>query len=159
MPIFIFCFLISSRYLVPRDMSVGQFIHILSSRLHLTPGKALFVFVKNTLPQTGKIGHFIYLKNATYVLLSMQLRCPTNMWHCLQQAVSIQSMNLTRMMMVFCICATAARKPLANLYHPFPWIFDFMSVFLCMNNSMRTCLRGLTMILMYKLFFCFVNYI
>lgn len=43
------------RYLVPKDMSVGQFIHILSSRLHLTPGKALFVFVKNTLPQTGTI--------------------------------------------------------------------------------------------------------
>ena len=42
------------RYLVPRDMSVGHFIYILSSRLHLAPGKALFVFVKNTLPQTGK---------------------------------------------------------------------------------------------------------
>ncbi|KAL6190767.1 hypothetical protein ACLB2K_037161 [Fragaria x ananassa] len=41
------------KYLVPRDMSVGQFIHILSSRLQLTPGKALFVFVKNTLPQTA----------------------------------------------------------------------------------------------------------
>lgn len=40
------------RFLVPRDMSVGQFIHILSGRLHLAPGKALFVFVKNTLPQT-----------------------------------------------------------------------------------------------------------
>ena len=35
-------------------MSVGQFIHILSIRLHLTPGKALFVFVENTLPQTGR---------------------------------------------------------------------------------------------------------
>lgn len=34
-------------------MSVGQFIHILSGRLELAPGKALFVFVKNTLPQTG----------------------------------------------------------------------------------------------------------
>ncbi|XP_062173480.1 autophagy-related protein 8i [Alnus glutinosa] len=43
------------KYLVPRDMSVGQFIHILSSRLHLTPGKALFVFVKNTLPQTASL--------------------------------------------------------------------------------------------------------
>ncbi|KAG0470600.1 hypothetical protein HPP92_017300 [Vanilla planifolia] len=40
------------KYLVPRDMSVGQFIHILSGRLHLAPGKALFVFVKNTLPRT-----------------------------------------------------------------------------------------------------------
>lgn len=46
-------FLFGDRYLVPREMSVGQFIHILSSRLHLDPGKALFVFVKNTLPQTG----------------------------------------------------------------------------------------------------------
>jgi hypothetical protein len=45
---------LSFRYLVPRDMSVGQFIHILSNRLRLTPGKALFIFVKNTLPQTGK---------------------------------------------------------------------------------------------------------
>ena len=43
-----------NRFLVPRDMSVGQFIHVLSGRLHLAPGKALFVFVENTLPQTCK---------------------------------------------------------------------------------------------------------
>ncbi|XP_020101297.1 autophagy-related protein 8i-like [Ananas comosus] len=48
------------RFLVPRDMSVGQFIHILSSRLHLSPGKALFVFVKNTLPQTASLMDSIY---------------------------------------------------------------------------------------------------
>ncbi|KAE8077121.1 hypothetical protein FH972_015718 [Carpinus fangiana] len=54
------CTLIYSRYLVPRDMSIGQFIHILSSRLHLTPGKALFVFVKNTLPQTASPMDSIY---------------------------------------------------------------------------------------------------
>ncbi|XP_057483198.1 autophagy-related protein 8i-like isoform X2 [Actinidia eriantha] len=48
------------KYLVPRDMSVGQFIHILSSRLHLAPGKALFVFVKNTLPQTSSLMESVY---------------------------------------------------------------------------------------------------
>ncbi|KAM5568570.1 autophagy-related protein 8i-like, partial [Rosa sericea] len=48
------------KYLVPRYMSVGQFIHILSSRLQLTPGKALFVFVKNTLPQTASRMDSIY---------------------------------------------------------------------------------------------------
>ncbi|KAE8008359.1 hypothetical protein FH972_004880 [Carpinus fangiana] len=48
------------KYLVPRDMSVGQFIHILSSRLHLDPGKALFVFVKNTLPQTATFMDTVY---------------------------------------------------------------------------------------------------
>ncbi|KAI4349788.1 hypothetical protein L6164_010344 [Bauhinia variegata] len=48
------------KYLVPRDMSVGHFIHILSSRLHLAPGKALFVFVKNTLPQTANLMQSVY---------------------------------------------------------------------------------------------------
>ncbi|NP_001275429.1 autophagy-related protein 8i-like [Solanum tuberosum] len=48
------------KYLVPRDMSVGQFIHILSGRLHLAPGKALFVFVNNTLPQTTSLIETVY---------------------------------------------------------------------------------------------------
>ncbi|CAK9145265.1 unnamed protein product [Ilex paraguariensis] len=48
------------KYLVPRDMSVGQFLHILSVRLHLAPGKALFVFVKNTLPQTSLLMESVY---------------------------------------------------------------------------------------------------
>ncbi|CAL0325452.1 unnamed protein product [Lupinus luteus] len=48
------------KYLVPRDMSVGQFIHILSGRLRLSPGKALFIFVKNTLPQTASLMNSIY---------------------------------------------------------------------------------------------------
>ncbi|RYR39615.1 hypothetical protein Ahy_A09g045177 isoform A [Arachis hypogaea] len=48
------------KYLVPRDLSVGHFIHILSSRLRLPPGKALFVFVKNTLPQTATLVDSVY---------------------------------------------------------------------------------------------------
>lgn len=48
------------KYLVPLDMSVGQFIHILSGRLELAPGKALFVFVKNTLPQTASLMNSVY---------------------------------------------------------------------------------------------------
>ncbi|XP_023513717.1 autophagy-related protein 8i-like [Cucurbita pepo subsp. pepo] len=48
------------KYLIPRDMSVGQFIHVLSTRLRLAPGKALFVFVKNTLPQTASLMSTVY---------------------------------------------------------------------------------------------------
>ncbi|KAG9156942.1 hypothetical protein Leryth_008998 [Lithospermum erythrorhizon] len=48
------------KYLVPRDMSVGQFIYILSSRLRLAPGKALFVFVNDTLPQTSSLMESVY---------------------------------------------------------------------------------------------------
>jgi len=42
-----------NKYLVPRDMTVGHFIHMLSKRMQLDPSKALFVFVHNTLPQTA----------------------------------------------------------------------------------------------------------
>ncbi|XP_058766754.1 autophagy-related protein 8i-like [Vicia villosa] len=48
------------KYLVPRDLSVGHFIHILSSRLSLPAGKALFVFVRNTLPQTASVMDSVY---------------------------------------------------------------------------------------------------
>ncbi|EOA31686.1 hypothetical protein CARUB_v10014891mg, partial [Capsella rubella] len=48
------------KFLVPRDMSVGQFIYILGARLHLSPGKALFVFVNNTLPQTAALMDSVY---------------------------------------------------------------------------------------------------
>ncbi|KAK2403383.1 Autophagy-related protein 8i [Trifolium repens] len=48
------------KYLVPRDLSVGHFIHILSSRLSLPAGKALFIFVKNTLPQTASMMDTVY---------------------------------------------------------------------------------------------------
>ncbi|XP_039047040.1 autophagy-related protein 8i-like [Hibiscus syriacus] len=49
-----------NKFLVPRDMSVGQFIHILTRRLQLSPGKALFVFVNNTLPQTASLMGSVY---------------------------------------------------------------------------------------------------
>uniref|UniRef100_A0A0D3HQC6 Autophagy-related protein n=1 Tax=Oryza barthii TaxID=65489 RepID=A0A0D3HQC6_9ORYZ len=48
------------KYLVPCDMPVGQFIFILRSRLHLSPGIALFVFVNNTLPQTAQLMGSVY---------------------------------------------------------------------------------------------------
>uniref|UniRef100_A0A7C8YMV6 Autophagy-related protein n=1 Tax=Opuntia streptacantha TaxID=393608 RepID=A0A7C8YMV6_OPUST len=48
------------KFLVPKDMSVGHFIHILSGRLHLAPGKALFIFVKDTLPQTSCLMDSVY---------------------------------------------------------------------------------------------------
>ncbi|CAN6164879.1 unnamed protein product [Urochloa humidicola] len=48
------------KYLVPCDMPVGQFICILRSRLQLSPGTALFVFVNNTLPQTASLMGSVY---------------------------------------------------------------------------------------------------
>ncbi|OAY77974.1 Autophagy-related protein 8i, partial [Ananas comosus] len=48
------------KFLVPHDMFVGQFIHILRSRMHLPSGKALFIFIQDTLPQTASIMDSMY---------------------------------------------------------------------------------------------------
>lgn len=46
-------FVILCRYLVPADLSVGQFVYVVRKRIKLEAEKAIFVFVKNTLPPTG----------------------------------------------------------------------------------------------------------
>ncbi|KAL5678002.1 hypothetical protein ACJX0J_014133, partial [Zea mays] len=40
------------KYLVPADLTVGQFVYVVRKRIKLSPEKAIFVFVKNTLPPT-----------------------------------------------------------------------------------------------------------
>ncbi|KAK8934738.1 Autophagy-related protein 8f [Platanthera zijinensis] len=41
------------KYLVPRDLTVGQFASVIRKRINLTPEKAMFLFVDNILPSTG----------------------------------------------------------------------------------------------------------
>jgi len=43
------------KYLVPKDISVGQFVAILRKRITLPPEKAIFIFVNNTLPPTSQL--------------------------------------------------------------------------------------------------------
>jgi len=38
------------KYLVPRDLTVGQFVHVIRKRLDLPPEKALFLFCNKILP-------------------------------------------------------------------------------------------------------------
>ncbi|KAF5742163.1 autophagy-related protein 8C-like [Tripterygium wilfordii] len=42
------------KYLVPADLTVGQFVYVVRKRIKLSAQKAIFVFVKNTLPPTDK---------------------------------------------------------------------------------------------------------
>ena len=44
---------IESRYLVPADLTVGQFVYVIRKRIKLSPEKAIFIFVNNVLPPTG----------------------------------------------------------------------------------------------------------
>ena len=48
------------KYLVPRDLTVGQFVHILRKRMNMAPEKAMFIFVENIIPPTSLILSILY---------------------------------------------------------------------------------------------------
>ncbi|MCO5570154.1 hypothetical protein L7F22_023871 [Adiantum nelumboides] len=48
------------KFLVPEDLTVGQFVYIIGKRLHLNPGQALFIFVGNVLPPITAMMASIY---------------------------------------------------------------------------------------------------
>ncbi|XP_052202371.1 autophagy-related protein 8C-like [Diospyros lotus] len=51
------------KYLVPGDCTVGQFVYVVRKRIKLGADKAIFVFVKNTLPPTASLISAIYEEN------------------------------------------------------------------------------------------------
>ncbi|KAF5472782.1 hypothetical protein F2P56_009471, partial [Juglans regia] len=59
----IICICCCSRYLVPADLTVGQFVYVVRKRIKLSAEKAIFVFVKNTLPPTASLMSAIYEEN------------------------------------------------------------------------------------------------
>jgi GABA(A) receptor-associated protein len=42
------------KYLVPADLTVGQFHYVIRKRIKLAPEKALFLFCSNSIPPNGK---------------------------------------------------------------------------------------------------------
>ncbi|KAJ8478497.1 hypothetical protein OPV22_022224 [Ensete ventricosum] len=51
------------KYLVPADLTVGQFVYVVRKRIKLSAEKAIFIFVKNTLPPTAAMMSAIYEEN------------------------------------------------------------------------------------------------
>jgi len=52
-----------SRYLVPADLTVGQFVYVIRKRIKLSPEKAIFIFVGNVLPPTAAMMSSVYEQN------------------------------------------------------------------------------------------------
>lgn len=48
------------KYLVPRDLTVGQFAGVIRKRICLPSEKAMFLFVDNILPATGTLMSELY---------------------------------------------------------------------------------------------------
>lgn len=51
------------KYLVPNDLTIGQFVYVIRKRLDLSPEKAIFVFINNTLPPTAAAVSQIFQDN------------------------------------------------------------------------------------------------
>ena len=51
------------KFLVPADLTLGQFTFVIRKRMELSSEKALFLFVNNTLPTTGSLIREVYAKN------------------------------------------------------------------------------------------------
>jgi len=52
-----------TKYLVPEDMTMGQFLYIVRKRIKLPPEQAVFVFVDGRLPQTSATLADLYRKH------------------------------------------------------------------------------------------------
>lgn len=48
------------KYLVPNDLTVGQFLYVIRKRIKLAPEQALFFFVNNTMPSTSMTMSHLY---------------------------------------------------------------------------------------------------
>tara|TARA_B110000008_G_scaffold249082_1_gene261560 strand:- start:265 stop:612 length:348 start_codon:yes stop_codon:yes gene_type:complete len=55
-------YLDKQKYLVPRDLTVGQFIYVLRHRIKLESSKAIFIFINKILPPTNSNISDIYAK-------------------------------------------------------------------------------------------------
>lgn len=52
------------KYLVPADLSMGQFVYVIRKRMKLPADQAIFIFVNNTLPPSGALMSQIYKDHA-----------------------------------------------------------------------------------------------
>lgn len=52
------------KYLVPADLTVGQFVYVIRKRIHLVPEQAIYLFINNTLPPTSALMSQIYKEHA-----------------------------------------------------------------------------------------------
>lgn len=48
------------KFLVPRNLTIGQFIYVIRKRIKLDSDQAVFVFINNTLPPTSALLSEIY---------------------------------------------------------------------------------------------------
>jgi len=51
------------KYLVPGDLTIGQFVYVIRKRINLSPEKAIFIFVNNTIPSSSVMISQVYAEH------------------------------------------------------------------------------------------------
>lgn len=51
------------KYLVPSDLTMGQFIYVLRKRVKVKPEQAIFVFINNIIPPSSSLMSTIYTEH------------------------------------------------------------------------------------------------
>ena len=51
------------KYLVPADLTVGQFIYVIRKRIKINSEKSLFMFVNGKIPPTARLMSMVYEEN------------------------------------------------------------------------------------------------
>ena len=52
------------KYLVPSDLTIGQFVYVLRKRIKLQPEEAIYLFINNTLPPIATLVSLLYKEHA-----------------------------------------------------------------------------------------------
>lgn len=88
------------KYLVPSDLTVGQFYFLIRKRIHLRPEDALFFFVNNIIPPTsatmGSLYAVITMNNILKRNINVDVDCGWRNILRINTAVLILSQSLTR---------------------------------------------------------------
>ena len=48
------------KFLVPKDLTVGQFIYVIRKRVHISAEQALFIFIDDIIPSSNSVMNDIY---------------------------------------------------------------------------------------------------
>jgi GABA(A) receptor-associated protein len=51
------------KYLVPHDLTIGQFIYVIRKRIHLTPEQAIYLFIDGIIPQSNETLYNMYYRH------------------------------------------------------------------------------------------------
>lgn len=79
------------KYLVPSDLTVGQFYFLIRKRVHLRPEDALFFFVNNVIPPTSATMGSLYNVSVSKVNSQMPIIHPNRFFFCRITAKKITS--------------------------------------------------------------------